>query len=142
MGFGISFHLQNVVLFWNVLPFPKFERFCECCFSFCHSWKQKSVHSLQIALLMRLWTNNEMYIKLLHLFQLSRIYNLLNTPILVREIVWKRDDPINESISLLFTFLRSAQKIGNIILLFLAVTPLPYTLWRTLSILWHFINIV
>ena len=34
MGFGMSFHFQNVVLLWNVLSFSKFERFCECCFSF------------------------------------------------------------------------------------------------------------
>ena len=46
-------------------------------FSEKHNCKQKSSHSLQIALPMRLWTNNKIYIKLLNLFQLSRIYDLL-----------------------------------------------------------------
>ena len=50
------FRFQNVVLFWNVLSFSKCKRFCECYFPFSekHNCKQKSVHSLQIALLMRL----------------------------------------------------------------------------------------
>ena len=65
--FEMCFHFQNVKGFVSVV-FP---------FSEKHNCKQKSVHSLQIALLMRLWTNNEIYIKLLNLFQLSRIYNLL-----------------------------------------------------------------
>ena len=34
MGFGMSFHFQNVVLFQKVFSFSKCERFCECCFSF------------------------------------------------------------------------------------------------------------
>ena len=34
MGFRMSFHFQNVVLFRNVLSFSKCERFRECCFSF------------------------------------------------------------------------------------------------------------
>ena len=37
MGFRMSFHFQNVVLFRNVLSFSKCERFLECCFSFF--WK-------------------------------------------------------------------------------------------------------
>ena len=67
-------HSHNHPMF----SFSKCERFCECCFSFSkkHMCKQKSVHSIQIALLMKLWSNNEIYIKLLNLFQLSRIYNL------------------------------------------------------------------
>ena len=34
MGFRMSFHFQNEVLFRNMLLFSKCERFCECCFSF------------------------------------------------------------------------------------------------------------
>ena len=34
MGFGMSFHFQNVVPFRNVLSFSKCERFCECSFAF------------------------------------------------------------------------------------------------------------
>ena len=51
MGFGMSFHFQNAVLFRNVLSLSKCERFCQCCFSFFqkHNRKQKSVHSLRIA---------------------------------------------------------------------------------------------
>ena len=55
MGFRMSFHFQNVVLFWKVLSISKFERFHEWCSSKQHNCKQKkSVLSLQIALLMRL----------------------------------------------------------------------------------------
>ena len=50
------------------------------------NWKQKSVHSLQIALLMRLWTNKEIYIKLLNMFQLSRVYDLLYLWIIIPRI--------------------------------------------------------
>ena len=46
-------------------------------FSEKHNCEQKSEHSLQMALLIKFWTNNEIYIELLNLFQLSRIYNLL-----------------------------------------------------------------
>ena len=75
----IHFRFQNVHSF----SFSKCERFCDFCFSFFrktqqHNCKQTAVHSLQIVLLMRLWTNNEIYIKLLNLFLLSRIYNLLH----------------------------------------------------------------
>ena len=34
MGFGMSFHFQNVVLFQNVFSFSKCERFRECFFLF------------------------------------------------------------------------------------------------------------
>ena len=51
MGFGMSFHFQNVKGFVSVV-FP---------FSGNHNCEQKSVHWLQIALLMWLWTNNKMY---------------------------------------------------------------------------------
>ena len=63
----LCFHFQNVKGFVSVV------------FSFSkkHNCKQRFEHSLQIALLMRLWINNEIYIKLLNLFQLSRVYNLL-----------------------------------------------------------------
>ena len=54
MGFGMSSHFQNVILFRNVLSFSKCERFVVFPFSKKHNCKQKSVHSLQIALLMRL----------------------------------------------------------------------------------------
>ena len=55
MGFRMSFYFQNVVCFQNVLSFSKCERFCVFFpFSEKHNCKQKSVHSLQIALLMRL----------------------------------------------------------------------------------------
>ena len=66
-SFEMCFHFQNMKGF-VIFVFP---------FSEKHNCKQKSVHSLQIALLMRLWTNNEIYIKLLNLVLLSRIYNLL-----------------------------------------------------------------
>ena len=46
----------------------------------------KCVHLLQIALLMGLWKNNEIYIKLLNLFQLSRIYSLLYLPAKLKEL--------------------------------------------------------
>ena len=42
-----------------------------------HNYKQKSEHSHRLALLIRLWTNNEIYIKLLNSSRLSSIYNLL-----------------------------------------------------------------
>ena len=45
--------------------------------------KPKSVQSLQIALLKRLCKKNEIYLKLLNLFQLSRIYNLSYRAIIV-----------------------------------------------------------
>ena len=61
------FHFQNVKGFVNFVFL----------FSEEHKCKQKSVHLLQIALLMRLWTNYHIHLKLLNLFQLSRIYNLL-----------------------------------------------------------------
>ena len=32
MGFRMSFHFQNIILFWNVLSFSKCERFWECWF--------------------------------------------------------------------------------------------------------------
>ena len=75
----IHFRFQNVHSF----SFSKCERFCDFCFSFFrktqqHNCKQTAVHSLKIALLMRLWKNNEIYMKLLNLFLLSRIYNLLH----------------------------------------------------------------
>ena len=63
----MCFHFQNVKGFASVV-FP---------FSEKHNCKQKSLHSLQIALLMRLWESKKIYIGLLNLFQLSRIYNLL-----------------------------------------------------------------
>ena len=65
--FEMCFHFQNVKGFASVV-FP---------FSEKYNFKQKSVHSLQISLLMRLWTNNEICTKLLNLFQLSEIHNLL-----------------------------------------------------------------
>ena len=82
MGFRMCFHFQNVVLFWNVLSFSKCERFCECCFSFfqktqlltkictftTNSFTDEVVNKQQ---------NMYICIKLLNLFQLSRIYNLL-----------------------------------------------------------------
>ena len=89
--FEMYFHFQNVKGFVSVV-FP---------FSEKHNCKQKSVHSLQIALLMRLWTNNEIYIKLLNLFQLSRIYHLLYhtvcnsricSPICINKLIWKMSD--------------------------------------------------
>ena len=63
--FEMCFHFQNVKGFVSVV-FP---------FSEKHNCKQKSVHSLQIALLMRMWTNNELYMKLLNLLQFFK--NLL-----------------------------------------------------------------
>ena len=54
MGFETCFHFQNVKSFVFVV-FP---------FSGKHNCKQKSVLSLQIALLKRLWTNNEIYINI------------------------------------------------------------------------------
>mgnify|MGYP007048885485 CR=1 FL=1 len=68
--FKMCFHFQNVKGFVSVV-FPISKK---------HNCKQKSVISLQIALLMRLWTNNNIYIyiKLLNLFQFSTIYNLLH----------------------------------------------------------------
>ena len=79
MDFGMSFQFENVVLLRNVFSFSKCKRFCKYSFPLSkkHNCKQKSSHSLQIALLMRLWTNNEIYKKLLSLFQFSKIYNLL-----------------------------------------------------------------
>ena len=61
-------HLQNLC----------FELQNDLCKSDKISCKQTAVHSLQITLLMRLWTNNEIYMKLLNLFLLSKIYNLLH----------------------------------------------------------------
>ena len=57
--FEMCFHFQNVKGFLSFFPFSE-----------KYNCKQKSVQLLQIALLM-------IYIKLLNLFQLSRIYNLL-----------------------------------------------------------------
>ena len=45
-------------------------------FSEKHNCKQKSVHSLQIALLMRLWTNNELYIPYARHYKPRLIYFL------------------------------------------------------------------
>ena len=75
-----SCQLENVVLFQNELSFSNCERFCECFFPFSKNTivNKKTVHLLQIALLMRLYTNNEISIKLLNLFHLPRIYNLLH----------------------------------------------------------------
>ena len=70
--FKMCFHFQNVKGFVSIV-FP---------FSEKHNSKQKSVHSILIALLMRLWTNNEIYTKLLNLFQLQRIYNSSYPPVL------------------------------------------------------------
>ena len=72
-SFEMRFHFQKVrgfVIF--VFPFSFFRKTQQ------HNCKQTALHSLQIALLMRLWTNNKTYMKLLNLFQLSRIYNSLH----------------------------------------------------------------
>ena len=63
--FKMCFHFQKVFMRVVFLFLDK------------HNCKQKYVHSLKIALLMRLWTNNQICIKLLDLCQLSRICNLL-----------------------------------------------------------------
>ena len=70
--FEMGFHFQNVKGFVSVV-FP---------FSTKDNCKQKSVRSLQITLLMMLWINNEIYIKLLNLFwfQESIIYYIPFSP--------------------------------------------------------------
>ena len=81
-SFKMCFHFQNMKGF-VIFVFT---------FSKKHNCKQKSVHSLQIALLIRLWTNNKIYIKLLNFFLLSRIYNLLYlysfVPIYIYSVLW------------------------------------------------------
>ena len=56
MGFGMSFHFQNVVLFEMCFHFQNAKKFRECFFPFSKkcNCKQKFVKSLQKALLMRL----------------------------------------------------------------------------------------
>ena len=65
--FKMCFYFQTVKGFVSVV-FP---------FSRKHNCKQKYVHSLQIALLMRLWTNNKIYINLLNLFQCHFLYEMI-----------------------------------------------------------------
>ena len=50
MGFKMSFHFQNVVLFLMCFHFQKVKGFVNVVFPFSekHNCKQKSVHSLQI----------------------------------------------------------------------------------------------
>ena len=62
----------SIFKMWKVLCvffFPFYEK---------HNCKKNSSHSLQIALLMRMLTNNEIYVKLLNWFKLIRIHNSSN----------------------------------------------------------------
>ena len=79
MGLGMSFYFQNVVLFHSMcFHFQIMKGFMSVFFSFFRetNCKQKSSHSLQIALLMTDEVVNK-HGKLLDLFQLSKIFNLL-----------------------------------------------------------------
>ena len=78
MGTNIFFIFKICLFFEMCFHFQNVKGFASVVFSFSEKNKcnQKCVHSQQIALLKRLWTNNDMNIKLLNLFQLSRIYNL------------------------------------------------------------------
>ena len=77
MGFRMSFHFQNVVLFQNALSFLKCKRFCDFCFSFFrktqqHNCKQTAVHSFTTNSFTDEVVNKlEIYMKLSNLFLMA-----------------------------------------------------------------------